>query len=152
MIISKNNIILAAYSKLRISGLTVSPSPEDTELALNRLTALVAALPFDIGYNYPLEYGTDDPNDDSEITIDALDPLASILAYSLSIDFGKPFNEMVKINAESTLARNYVIIEPSKYPVTLPVGAGNSYEGTAYRIFYDGHEPIDNADEVEILP
>ena len=51
----KVNIISDAYSKLRISGLTVLPTPEDLELALSRLESMMAELDvrgISIGYNF----------------------------------------------------------------------------------------------------
>lgn len=142
MIITKNDIIIEAFSKLKISGVTTVATPEDTHMALRRLAGIVGALQVDIGYIYPSQIGDDDPSDDSGISIDAFDPLSTILAYSLAPDFGKEYSPLEKINADNKLCQLYTEIEGSKYPTTLPVGIAN--ETYTDREFYDGEQPLEN--------
>ena len=63
----KVDIILGAYSQLRISGITRSPTPEDLETALCRLENMAAewdTVGTSVGYNFEDE---PDPNSNSGI-------------------------------------------------------------------------------------
>lgn len=143
MIVTKSDILLEAFSKLRINGLTVNATPEDTSLALRRLSSLIAALPWSIGYLQPESYGDDDPNDDSGLTASLVDPVSTLLAYRIAPDFGKQVSMMDKIEAESAIARQFVEVGGGKYPTTLPTGIANEdYDGDQ---FYDGSQPYENA-------
>jgi hypothetical protein len=67
---TKVDLISGAYSKLRISGLTVQPTPEDLELALTRLENTMAEIEgarnICLGYNFEDQ---PDPNSVSNIPI-----------------------------------------------------------------------------------
>jgi hypothetical protein len=150
--IKKIDIVNRAYSKLRISGLTSGAIPSEITEAVMRLDDFIAALQWNIGYIQPINYGQSDPNDDSGLTIDAVDPLTTLLAESLALDFGAKkiaivstpaFQKMVN-DAKATLARNYVEIEGAKYPETLPTGIANEYPNTVDNYFYGGEEPLEN--------
>ena len=146
MIITKIDIINDAYSKLRISGLTVDPTPEDISIALTRLAGVIGALPWDIGYIYPETIGGDDANSDSGLAIDVFDPVSTLLAYRVAPDFGKQLSPADYSDAMSVLARKFSDVEGSKYPETLPTGIANEYPNTINRYFYDGAQPSENID------
>lgn len=142
MIVTKNDILIEAFSKLRINGLTTDASPEDTLLALRRLSSIVAALPWDIGYIQPENFGEDDPADDSGLTASLIDPLSTILAFRIAPDFGKQLSAVDKAEAEACIARQFTEISGCKYPSTLPQGGGNSSDNSDN--FYSGLEPFEN--------
>ena len=144
MIINKIDIIIEAFQKLRISGLTVDPTPEDVVAALRRMTGVFASLPWNVGYIYPGSIGADDPNDDSGITVDLFDPLSSILAGAIAGDFGKQFNPIEVNDAKKVLARKLADVAGSNYPTTLPTGTANEYCGSRGDYFYDGSQPSEN--------
>lgn len=86
----KVDLINGCYSQLRISGLTVSPTPEDMSLALIRLENMMAELEAHrnicIGYNFE---GT--PNENSEIGVDRAHHhmIETNLALRTAPDFNK---------------------------------------------------------------
>lgn len=154
--VKKVDIYNRALSKLRISGLTVNPNPTESQNAVNRLDDFIAALPWDIGYLQPELYGESDPNDDSGVTVDVVDPLSTLLCESLAVDYGEKkiaivstplFSKMVS-EARATLARKYVEIEGGKYPDTLPTGIANEYPNTVNSYFYNGDQPSENDSEI----
>lgn len=143
MLVTKNDLILEAYSKLRINGMTSESTPEDVLAALKRLTAVIASLPWNIGYLFPAVFGQDDPADDSGLIPSLIDPVSTLLAYRIAPDFGKQYSIADKIDAEATIARQFVEIGGGKYPTTLPVGIANECDNL--ESFYDGLQPYENS-------
>lgn len=147
MVIPKIELIIEAYSKLRINGLTSKSNSEETTLALRRMTGVIASLPWNVGYIMPESIGDDDPNDDSGITVDTFDPLTTIIAHKVSGDFGKPgaISPTEYYDACEILARKFVEVEGSKYPEILPVGGANQYPDSLSNYFYKGCQPSENS-------
>lgn len=145
MEILKIDIVNDAATKLRINGLTTTLSASEVSLLVNRLDAFVAGLPWDIGYIYPDVYGGSDVNEVSGIEPGALDSLSTLLADAISGDFGKQYDPRRVIDARSNLARQYVEIEGSKFPTTLPVGIANEWP-TFASSFYRGGSPSEEND------
>lgn len=142
MTLTKYDLIREAYSKLRMSGLTSNPAPEQIVRALRRQAGVIAAMPWSIGYIFANSIDEEDPNDDSGLTIDLLDPVSSIIAYKIAPDFGKQYSQMEYSDAEDTLARKFAEIEGSKYPTTLPIGGANQCTNSRY--FYKGKQPAEH--------
>ncbi len=138
----KSDIITGAYSKLRISGITVNPTAENNDLALRRLENLAAELE---GQNIKLGYAfEDDPdiNTPHNMTRDKWDAMESQLAYKLMPDFGKgmkPDQVLMKLAnaALSYLNSCDVEIPQTQYPRRMPIGHGNTkrFGGFRYRQF-----------------
>jgi len=131
----KIDIIKDAYSQMRISGLTVQPTPEDLELALNRLENMAAeweARSIKVGYNFEDE---PDPNSESLLARSAWNAFATNLGSRLLNDFGKsgtPSSQGLMTQARQSLsalsgvaARN--ILNQVQYPNRQPVGSGNRW-------------------------
>jgi hypothetical protein len=151
--IRKIDLVNRAYSKLRISGLTVSASPEEVTAALNRLDDFVLGIQWNIGYIQPEVYGESDSNDDSGLTNDIVNAVTTLLAEQLAPDFGEKkisivssqlFQKMVS-DANQTLSRKFVEIEGAKFPTGLPIGIANEYPNNLNRsFFYEGDSPSEN--------
>jgi len=152
MIITKNSILDQVFDKLKINGKTVRADSDDMVRALARQDSYIAALPWDVGYLQPSTFGDSDPDDDSGITIDILDPITTILASNLASSYGQAKVAIVSspqfassvMDAMATLARKFVEIEGGKYPDTLPVGIANEYPNTLDSYFYRGGQPSEN--------
>lgn len=122
--------ITAAYSKLRISGLTVIPNPSDLELALNELENMMSELAsrgIEVGYNFE---ELPDPNSDLNVDQKYWNMIATNLATRLIPDFNKDaspvlFSQATQSisNASSICARDRIRqVQP---PARQPVGSGN---------------------------
>ena len=138
---AKVNLINDAYSKLRISGLTVLPSPEDLELALTRLENMMSE--FDtggvqLGYNFEDE---PDPNSVTNIPSFSFDGISSSLTIRLIPDFNKQPPMQLLASAESSMS---VIsgkvakdrLRQVQYPARMPVGTGNHLLSRWAKFYY----------------
>lgn len=122
--------ITAAYSKLRISGLTVLPNPSDLELALNELENMMAELAsrgIEVGYNFEEQ---PDPNSDLNVPIEFWNMIATNLATRLVPDFNKEASPVLFMQASQSLSQASGIcarnrIQQVQYPARQPVGSGN---------------------------
>lgn len=125
----KSDLIKRAYQKLRISGLTVSPTPEDEELALEQLEAMAAefqAVNVCLNYNF-----TDEPdlNDELNVPLYHYNMLASNLALRIASDFAKDLPASLVSEATSTYSSSSTIsaastVRQTQYPARMPRGSG----------------------------
>ena len=156
-VINKIDIIIDAYSSIRISGLTVDPTPEDLELALMRLEDMAAewhSRNIQIGYNFEDE---PDPNTVSNIPSWCKRAFASNLALSLTPDFGKKDMPMVLFaqakGAMSNLSGRVAAdrINQVQYPNRMARGSGSSQRYNRWARFYRNTGPIPNINKKETI-
>jgi hypothetical protein len=130
----KIDLISGAYSKLRISGLTVIPSPEDTELALILLESMLDEYEArNICVNYKFEDEPDE-NSPSGVARKYWDAIKCNLAVRLIPDFGKgqrPDPVLITQGnaALSFLSSNTALVRQVQAPSRMPLGAGNRRYG-----------------------
>lgn len=130
---TKGEHINAAYSKLRISGITVNPTPGDNETALYRLEDFIAECE---GRNICLNYNfEEEPNPATRSGIDKQfnEMVSSNLAVRLMPDFGKGLKaDPVLLRAASGSLSNACArtakVNPSVRSRISPVGSGNYIE------------------------
>jgi len=139
----KINVIRDAYSQLRISGLTVNPTPEDLEVALDRLECFAAEI-FErnicVGWNFE---DTPDPNSPAGIKRAFKQMFATNLAVRLIPDFNKTVPDQLMrqasqslSNASAVSARNTINQVP--YPTRQPRGSGSTLRYNRWQRFYRG--------------
>lgn len=138
--ITKIDIIQDTYSQMRISGLTVNPTPEDVTLALSRLESMMAELESSrnicVGYNFEV---TPDVNSLTNVDLQYKYMMATSLAIRL-VDFNKLIPPVLTMNASAALstasssvaADNIRMIQP---PNRMPVGSGTSLRYNKYQRF-----------------
>lgn len=127
----KGDIINGAYSKLRISGLTVSATPEDNELALTVLEDMAAEFfgrNIATGYNFEDE---PDPGSTHNLERKYVETYKSNLAVRLFPDFGKGMQpDPVLLNqAQQGFSFLSAITAPrrqTQYPSRMPRGSGST--------------------------
>ncbi len=148
----KVDLIADAYSQLRISGLTVSPTPEDLELALMRLENMSAEwqMSLETGYNFEEE---PDPNTDANIKRSFWHAFATNLAVRLIPDFNKQVPQALMAQAMqsySKMAGNIGLarLNQTPYPTRQPVGSGNSLRYNRWQRFYRRSEADTNTTSV----
>lgn len=138
--------ISAAYSKLRISGLTVQPTPEDLELALGELENMMAELAsrgIEVGYNFENE---PDPNSDLGVPQQYWNMINCNLAVRLIADFNKEVPPALLMQANQSLNNASARCAADRirgvaYPARQPVGSGaRIFE--RWRRFYDNSGAI----------
>lgn len=146
----KVDIILDAYSQLRISGITVDPTPEDLEVALSRLEDMAAEFHsrnMDGGFNFEDQ---PDPNSDSGIQRAYKQAYATNLAIRLVPDFNKDvpqilFNQAVQ--SASNLSGRTAKVRMTEYPGRQARGSGNTQRFFRWQRFYRHGERSDLSDE-----
>lgn len=144
----KIDIILGAYSQLRISGITRAPTPEDLETALCRLENMAAewgTTSDDAGYFFEDE---PDPNSPSGLIRGFRHCYETNLAVKLIPDFNKPVPPTLQMEASQSLSNMIGRLAAQRmqqvnYPSRQPIGSGNSYKYSRWARFYrvNGNAP-----------
>jgi len=126
----KGDLINGAYSQMRISGITVNPSPQDIALALRRLEGM--ANEFYARNVYSGYYLEEDPDVNSPCGLDKKFWYAfeCILAVRLVPDFGKGMtpDPVLFKNASAQMSFLYAATANPRqiqYPARQSMGAGN---------------------------
>ena len=150
----KSDIINGAYSQMRISGITVNPSPEDNVMALDRLENMANELE---GRNICTGYNLEDAPDASSPS--GLEkkfwyPFKCVLAMRLLSDFGKgspqKADPLLLKNASAGLSFLYAATanpQETQPPSRQAIGGGNSLRYHRYRRFYTPTEEAPNTCE-----
>lgn len=132
---TKAQTVNNAFSKLRISGLTVQPSPGNIAMALGVLECLMAELfamwDVDVGYNFEATPGI---NSQTNVPLFCQQMMETNLAVRMIPNFNKQVPQELKDFAGALL--NSVIgwcakesarmIQPSR---RMPIGNGNTFRG-----------------------
>lgn len=137
----KSDVINGAYGQLRISGLTVNPTPEDITTALKRLENMAAE--FD-ARNICTSFNIQDAPDPSDLTnVEQMfwHMLETNLALRLAPDFGKEVPGILLAQASQSLsAASSVIASNDKRfvqaPHRMPIGSGNTLRYNKYQRFH----------------
>jgi len=137
----KVDIINDAYSQMRISGLTVNPTPADLELALMRLEGMAAewhTRNIVVGYNFEDD---PDPNSFSGVERGFKQAFAANLAVRLVPDFNKEINPVLVTQANQSLSNmsGRVALNRLKevtYPRRQARGSGNTLRYNRWARFY----------------
>lgn len=143
--------INAAYSKLRISGITVSPTPEDLELALSELENMMAELNLDIGYNFEEQ---PDPNSVSGVERKYWNMVNTNLAVRLIADFNKQVPATLFAQASQSMSSALSSVAADRmrqvqYPTRMPTGSGNTNRfGRWFRFNHPVQLPPNDGDTV----
>jgi len=138
---SKLDIINGAYSKMRINGLTVNPTPELVAVALDVLEDMMAdydGRAINIGYNFEDVPDVNSPTG-VEHTFNLM--MKSNLAVNLIPDFGKEVPAKLHVMASVTLsnavgASAMASISEVPYPNRMPLGSGNTLRNNQRHKFY----------------
>lgn len=139
--ILKVDIIKDAYSQLRISGITVDPTPNELELSLTRLEDMAAqwqSQDIDVGYYFEQE---PDPNSDSGIQPAFKLAFSQNLATFLIPDFNKQVPQKLEMLAigsfNNMLGRvSLATLNQVQPPNRMPVGSGNTKSWNRWFRFY----------------
>lgn len=123
----KSDHINDAYSQLRISGITVNPTPANQQLALTRMENMLAQFDFDVGYNFE---ETPDMNTESGVGRKHHHMIATNLAVRLIPDFNKQVPDTLmrqsmgaySASVSAVAAENIKQVQPSS---RMPRGSGN---------------------------
>lgn len=146
MIAFKADRIASAYSKLRISGLTVDPNSSDLELALNELENMMAELEsrgMKMGYNFENE---PDPNSDLGVPQQYWNMINCNLAVRLIADFNKQVPPQLMLQADQSMSNAAARcaadrVRGVEYPARQPLGSGNRW-GERWTRFYDSFQQL----------
>jgi len=147
----KVDVIKDAYSKMRISGLTVNPTPEDLELALTRYENMMAewfSRNIVVGYNFEEK---PDPNTQNHVIRSYQDCMSSNLAIRLIPDFNKEVHQVLYTQASSSLDSMSGRVALARlnqvpYPTRQARGSGNTLRYNRWARFYrDFNAGINNS-------
>lgn len=155
---TKADLISGAYSKLRISGITVDPTPENNDLAISVLESAMHEYKERgacMGYNFE-----DEPKTSSKHGVNPAywDPIKKILALRLAPDFGKgdssSLNPMLVKQASgavSVIFSGTATPRQTKYPSRQPVGSGTGIRFPRIRRFYAEESETPNTCETKTM-
>lgn len=152
----KVDVISDAYSRMRISGLTLEPTPEDLELALTRLEDMMAMWESrNIIINYNFE-DIPDPNTLTSVKAAYKNAMSSNLAIELIPDFNKEVPAVLYRQASASLdnVSGRVALERINqvpYPHRQPVGSGNSLRWNRWARFYRDYNYKPNVNMSETM-
>ena len=128
--ITKNELVVDAFEQLRISGLTVSPSPSEITSAVRRMDSMVLSWQNQglcLGYNNSEGYSKTDPLQESGIADS--DALAVVLnlAKTLAASYGQQMDRLTLGEAKTAFESLFSVELTMREPDTFqPTGAGNS--------------------------
>jgi hypothetical protein len=130
MTATKNDLILSAFEEIRISGITVNPTPADNTLGLRHLETMMAQLEarnICVGYNFE-----DTPNLNSLSNVDRAYwyPVIMLLADRLLPSFGKaasPEFYRNKSGAQAFLSAVCAKKVQVPYPSRMPKAPGPNF-------------------------
>ena len=154
---TKGEHINDAYAQLRISGLTVEPTPAEQEKALNRMEDMAAEFESrNICINYAFEE-VPDPATISGVNVEFNYMMSTNLATRLIPDFGKKtakndsLSDLKKQASQSlsNASARTAIVNPVEYPTRMPIGSGNTFRWNRWRRFYKPKEPAPASCETE---
>lgn len=148
-IASKGKIINNAYSHVRISGITVDPSPREKERALGVLEEMAAEFE---GRNICMEYLFEEaPNTASStgVNIKFNYMLATNLAMRLIPDFGKKSSandslillRQQAVSSLSTASSATAVVNQMIYPRRMARGSGNTFRWNHLRRYTHESQP-----------
>lgn len=135
----KIDILNDAYSQLRISGLTVDPTPEDLTVALSRLEDMAAEWATrNICTNYNFE---DDPQPNSPTNVKRgfKQAFSTNLAVRLIPDFNKAVPATLQLQASqslSNLSSATAQVRQVQYPRRQPRGSGSTLRYNRWNRYY----------------
>ena len=145
---SKGDLINGAYSRMRVSGLTSQPTPEDITIALRRLESQAARWE---GKTICADYNFEDVpdvNSPSGLKLKYVDAFESNLAMRLLTDFGKQATQELTIEARTTysdLQTATLVVNSVQYPDRMPLGGGNQRWQGYRRNFFPPTVPAPNS-------
>ena len=146
----KGDLINKAYSRSRISGMTVQPTPEDISLALDRLESMLAEwFERNICAGYFFE-DAPDVNTPHNVPRKYWNAIETSLAMRLLADFGmEPVSSLTKEQrvSFSRLMAATAMPQETAYPTRQPVGSGNR-PYRRYRNFYPPDDTLPASCEV----
>jgi hypothetical protein len=124
---TKNDLLISAFEEIRISGITVNPTPADKALALRHLETMMAQLEgrnICVGYNFE-----DTPNMNSPSNVDRAYwyPIIMLLADRLLPSFGKvatPEFARNRSGAQSYLSSVCAKLHPVPHSSRMPKAPG----------------------------
>lgn len=152
----KIDAITDAYSQLRISGLTVDPTPEDLEVALDRLECMAAEwAERNICSNYNFE-DDPDPNSITGVKRAYKQAYATNLAVRLIPDFNKTVPPQLQAQANQSLsnlsARSAAArLQQTAYPTRMARGSGNTLRYNRWQRFYRGEAESQSCKAISIF-
>jgi len=129
--ITKNDIALGAFEELRVSGLTVTPSPSEITSAIKRLDSMILGWQnkgLCLSYIRSKEFSKVDPNQDSGLNDVNVHAVILNLAKTLCPSYGKVLHPDTRSDARSSylglFSSDLTMRESDPYQ---PTGSGHSF-------------------------
>ena len=144
--ILKGELVKAAFSRARVSGLTLKPSNDELDLALDRLEDMMAEWQernVCLGYFFE-----DEPNPNTPHNVPRAfhRAIKSNLAMGILADFNKLAPPSLIAEAQGSLSALYSSLARTKqisYPARMPIGSGNTLRDGRWDQFYRPEVTID---------
>lgn len=132
--------IKSAYSKLRISGLTRDPTPEDVVTALDDMEDMMSELSDSLDTGYQVSQDPD-PNEDSHVEKRYNSAISNNLAVRLASNFNIAVHPSLMAQASQTMSNALAMTAVRRasgvsYPSRQPIGSGNRFNYSRWNRFY----------------
>lgn len=143
--ITKIDIVMAAYEELRISGLTSSPTPSEVATGVRRLDNMMLGWEnknLCLSYIRSESYADIDPNQDSGINDVDMFAIVANLAKNLCSIFGKICHQQTMIDAKEGYDNLFSAVIPERESDPyMPKGSGRPFGNTfAHRFKYQSND------------
>jgi hypothetical protein len=129
--ITKNDLVLSAFEELRISGITVKPSPSEVASAIKRLDSMILGWQnkgLCLSYVRSAGFSDVDPNQDSGLNDVNANAVITNLAKTLCPAYGKTLHPDTRVEARTSylglFSSDLTMRESNPY---LPTGSGHSF-------------------------
>lgn len=132
---------------MRISGLTVDPTPEDTSIALATLERIILSYENNglfLSYNKSPEYPYPDPSEESGIADSNIQAVTLLLYKNLATAFGKAFPNEMREEADTAYRSLFNTIPPVMKQNPLQPSGQGSYPYCSSSAFKPNYMPTDD--------
>ena len=129
--ITKRYVLDRAFTHIGLSGYAFDQDADERQEALFMLDSLMAewqSVNVVLGYIVPASPELSDLNDNSGLTMSAVNAVARNVALNLCPSYGK--TPSIQLQASAATSKNalwssVLTIQASRYPTTQPIGRGN---------------------------
>lgn len=128
---TKRALIDEAYGELAMQGYVFDISPEEQQRAARRLEMMLGTWGADgirVGYAFSADAGAVDLDEDSGVSLGAVETVTLNLAVRVAVGLGKQLNADTRRSASDgyqVLLRAAAMPQEQQLPGSMPIGAGN---------------------------
>lgn len=143
--LTKGEVVNQTYILMRISGLTVDPTPEDMTIALTALERMILSYENNglfLSYNKSIEYPNPDPAEESGLSDANIHAVVLLLFKNIAPAFGKIFPLEMREEADTAYRSLFNTIPPVMKQNPLQPSGQGSYPYCSSSAFKPNYMPV----------